>query len=87
MNGLSFQAGTLAVTMAFGSLVGTSVLAEQLNLPPRATNAPGGAELIQRLAPLSLAARETELMTQVLAGNVPGFLRKLCPVQVTSVTA
>ena len=73
--------------MAFGSLVGTSVLAEQLNLPPRATNAPGGAELIQRLAPLSLAARETELMTQVLAGNVPGFLRKLCPVQVTSVTA
>src|SRR5262249_18783676 len=51
------------------------------------TNAPTGTELIQRITPLDLAAREIEIVKQVLAGNIPGFLRRLCPIDVTKTVA
>ncbi|HWI59118.1 MAG TPA: hypothetical protein VNZ22_17965, partial [Bacillota bacterium] len=69
-----------------GAWIGWSapVFGQRLALPERAPNAPGGTELIQRLAPLNLADREKEIYAQVLSGNVPEFLRNLCSIQVTN---
>lgn len=65
--------------------LGSVANAQDLPLPPRPQDAPGGSELVQRLTPLELAAREEEVLRQVAAGNIPDFLRRLCPVTVTSV--
>jgi len=56
-------------------------------MPPRATNAPSGTEMIQRLVPLSLFDRESEIFFQITSGNVPNFLRRLCAVTITNVFA
>lgn len=62
-----------------------SAFAQTLALPPRATNAPGGDALAQTFVPLDLRQRDQAIASQVLAGNVPDFLRRLCPVTVTNV--
>ena len=58
--------------------------AQSLQLPPRATNAPGGLAFARQLEPLDFTARETAVSSAVLAGNIPGFLRHFCPVSVTN---
>jgi hypothetical protein len=60
-------------------------LGQVLDLPERSPNAPGASELIRRVEDLDLATRESEIISQVLSGNVPNFLRKLCPIQITNV--
>ncbi len=50
-----------------------------LDLPPRADNAPGGAQFAREIAGLNLAERETAIVKAFLAGNVPSFSRKLRP--------
>lgn len=65
---------------------GSATLGQTLNLPPRPGDAPAGSELITRLTPLSLEAREQEILSQVASGNVPDFLRRLCPVTITNLT-
>ncbi len=66
-------------------LVIDPVHAQTLSLPPRPANAPTGSEFVRAVTPLDLAAREQEIYAQVMAGNVPDFLRKLCPVVVSNV--
>jgi len=61
--------------------------AASLSLPPRPAGAPGGVELVRRWRSLDLPAREREAAAQILAGNVPGFLRQFRPVTLTNVTA
>jgi hypothetical protein len=56
-----------------------------LPLPDRPADAPSGTRFAEQTASLSLAEREQQACTQVLAGNVPPFLRRLCQVQVTNV--
>jgi len=56
-----------------------------LSLPERATNALSASQIIERVAPLAWEEREKELLAQVASGNVPSFLRKLCPVSITNV--
>jgi hypothetical protein len=63
----------------------SSLAAQTLDLPARPANAPGGLEFIGRITALDLRSREQELFAQIISGNVPGFLRNLCPVQVTNV--
>ena len=63
-------------------LLCTSLHAQTLNLPPRPAGAPTGTEFARRITPLDLAERESEILAQVASGNVPNFLRKLCPVPV-----
>ncbi len=58
---------------------------QTLPLPARATDAPTGSQFIQEIQSLPLAEREREILTQILAGNVPPFLRRLCAVSVTNV--
>jgi hypothetical protein len=69
-----------AFCLAF-SICAASLPAQTLPLPPRPANALTGAQFAARIAPLELAEREREIFTQIMAGNVPGWLRKLCPVQ------
>ncbi|TVQ74051.1 MAG: hypothetical protein EA363_02275, partial [Balneolaceae bacterium] len=61
----------------------TTLCAQQLNLPPRPVDAPTGSEFKEQVRNLALAAREEAIFEQVMAGNVPGFLRELAPVTVT----
>jgi hypothetical protein len=62
-----------------------SANAQTLQLPPRPPNAPNGTTFIEKIALLDLQQREIEIFTQVTSGNIPNFLRKLCPVRVTNI--
>ena len=64
--------------------IGQSVSAQSLELPPRPTAAPKGAEFARSITGLSLAEREQKVLEAVRSGNVPLFLRKLAPVTVES---
>ena len=73
-----------------GSATGVALLAltawaQVLDLPPRAPNALSGSEFARRVAMLDLGERDREVYAQVMAGNVPDFLRRLCPVPARSV--
>lgn len=57
---------------------------QTLSLPPRPPGAPSGSALLERLTPLSTEERERQILAQVAAGNVPDFLRRLCPVSWTN---
>lgn len=62
-----------------------SAFSQTLYLPPRDPTAPAGKVFAQAISPLGFAEREQEIYSQVMAGNVPEFLRRLCPVTVTNV--
>ena len=66
-------------------LVHAFASAQSLPLPARATNALDGTDIIQRLAPLDLPQREQEIISQIISGNVPNFLRRLCPIHVSNI--
>ena len=53
-------------------------------IPARAASAPGGREFARRVQALSGLARDTIVRAELLSGNVPGFLRHLVPVRVSS---
>ena len=59
--------------------------AQELPLPPRDTNAPAGVAFARQIAALDLAPRNQAIAAEFLAGNVPAFFRKFCPVTVTNV--
>src|SRR5262249_38117116 len=58
------------------------VAAQTLDLPTRPATAPTGSALARSLVDLSLEDRERRVQAEVLAGNVPAFLRKLVPITV-----
>jgi hypothetical protein len=60
---------------------------QTLSLPLRAADAPGGSNFIQRVKSISPVQYDQEVLTQILAGNVPPFLRRLCPVTITNLAA
>jgi len=62
-----------------------SILAQELPLPARPTNAPDGDAFVQKITGLDLATRDRLIAGEFLAGNAPDFLRKFCPVNVTNV--
>jgi len=78
------QAGLLVFGGGIASNL-ESATAQTLNLPPRSTNALTGKQCIQRVTTLNRAEREKQIIDQILAGNVPDFLHRLCSVQVTNV--
>ena len=61
-------------------LVVQGAVAQTLRLPPRAPDALSRDEIIQRITPLSRQAREDTLFAQIMAGNIPDFMRTLVPV-------
>ena len=79
--------GCGAWSLGLGALLlCASLPAQTLDLPPRPASALSGTEFAKRITPLDPTEREKEIVTQVTSGNVPNFLRKLCPVPATSVT-
>jgi hypothetical protein len=73
------------LVFAISLVFGFSGFCETLRLPERTTNAVSGSEFVKRITGLDFAQRERELFTQIASGNVPAFLRRLCPVEVTNV--
>lgn len=65
-------------------LAGASGMSQTLPLPERPGNAPTGSDFAGRIESLALPEREQEILEQVLAGNVPNFLRRLAAVTVTN---
>ncbi len=63
-------------------LIGTPeiILAQTLPLPSRATDALSGSEIKSQIENLSVEDREEEIFNQILAGNIPDFLRDLVPI-------
>ncbi len=75
------MAKRLRITLvALGALAATSLTGAQLNLPPRAPGALTGSQFITLTSRLSLTDRENWIHSQVLAGNIPDFLRNLTPI-------
>ncbi len=74
----------IAIGTLGAMLLCASLPAQILNLPPRPAGAPTGTEFARRITPLDLAEREKEVVAQISSGNVPNFLRKLCPVPASS---
>jgi len=58
--------------------------AQSLNLPPRPAGAPNGTQFTQLITALSRDERETRILSEVLRGNVPDFLRTLVPIHVSN---
>jgi hypothetical protein len=52
-------------------------------IPGRTADAPTGSQFAASVAQLDKERREQAILTQLLKGNVPGFLRKLIPVHLT----
>lgn len=58
-----------------------------LALPERETNAASGSAFAAQVWGLSFQDRESQIRREITAGNIPSFLRGLCPVTVTNVSA
>ncbi len=56
-------------------------------IPPRPGNALTGSEFIQAVANLPRAEREAAIRRELLAGNIPSFLRALRTIEVTDTAA
>jgi pimeloyl-ACP methyl ester carboxylesterase len=59
---------------------------QSLPWPERAADAPDGSRFEQRVKDLPPARYDQEVCAQILAGNVPHFLRPLCPVTITNLS-
>jgi hypothetical protein len=63
-------------------------VAQTLDLPPRATNAPGGKDFIQTIRDLPGppdGQREKLIFAEISAGNVPAWMRKLALISTNAV--
>ncbi|MCC2665672.1 MAG: hypothetical protein K0S35_3594, partial [Geminicoccaceae bacterium] len=49
-------------------------------IPPRPSHAASASDFVQRTSGLSEAARDTAVAAELMAGNLPAFLRELRPV-------
>ncbi len=58
-------------------------LTATLNVPERPSTAVGGKEFAASVSGLPLEAREQQMYAALTSGNIPRFLRKLCPVQIS----
>jgi len=78
---------SVIIPLALGLLALPLPAAEQLSLSSRPPDALTGSALAANLASLDLNSREAEVLRQASLGNVPRFLRSLCPVSITNSVA
>jgi hypothetical protein len=78
--------GQRMIFVGHALVLGSSVCAQSLDLPPRQLAAPGGAAFSRSIADLPLERREEKILAEVMAGNVPPFLRKFVPMSVSAGT-
>jgi hypothetical protein len=53
-------------------------------IPPRPAGAPTGTQLAAEIAGLPRVDREARILSEITAGNVPGFLREFVPINVSA---
>jgi hypothetical protein len=58
--------------------------AQTLQLPPRPPGALTGSQFTEKITSLDLPQREKEILAQIISGDVPNFIRKLCPISITN---
>ena len=77
---------TLAMAAPAGAQAADNGCAKPLSqdIPKRSAKAPSGSSLMNKLMKTSGTARDDAIATEVLSGNVPGFLRDLTPVTIWS---
>lgn len=73
--------------LLFVLLFSFPLFSQTLNLPPRQTSSPNGTQIISILTPLSLTAREDTIFSQIISGNVPGFMRNMVLVKDTELVS
>ena len=74
-------------TVVLCAIIASSLAgAQTLPLPERPPAAVNGSKFVEEIRSLPTSQREQMVLDQVLTGNVPGFLRHLCPVTVTNVS-
>jgi hypothetical protein len=73
-----------SIALACVMLLSPPLREATLDLPPRSPAAPKGSEFARSIAALPLRERENKILAEVLAGNVPSFLRRLVPVTVAA---
>jgi len=85
--GLWFKSRMRPCSAWFLCAICASLLAQgqSLPLPEPAADAPAGSQFVQSVKALPSAQYDQEVCNQILAGNVPHFLRRLCPVTITNV--
>lgn len=71
---------SLLCTIALGACAAVPGTPPRLDLPPRATTAATGTQLLPALRGLSLPDRETIVWRELVSGNVPTCLRELVPI-------
>lgn len=62
-----------------------NLLSQTLELPQRSISAVTGSQFVETIKALDLQPREEKIFSEITKGNVPEFLRKLCPVTVTNI--
>jgi len=72
----------VAVGLLLSLALPTGAQAQRLGLPPRPPDAPVASDFARSVEGLDLEVRDERIVSEVLAGNVPEWLRKLRPVRV-----
>ncbi|MEO5804638.1 MAG: hypothetical protein ABIR24_14020 [Verrucomicrobiota bacterium] len=74
------------VIALFGNLLlSNALLSQTIELPPRPASGMTGLKFVEAIVFLDLQPREEKVFSEITNGNIPEFLRKLCPVTVTNI--
>jgi hypothetical protein len=79
---ISFLHTAVLYVAVLGVGCGSNTRTHTLDLPPRASDAPSGSEIAEAIRNLDIEMREAFLFDEIARGNVPGWIRKLKPVNV-----
>jgi hypothetical protein len=79
-------AALVAVTVAPASARNICESGLSYDIPDRSRRAPGGSAVMASVQNLSGAARDAVIVREVLAGNMPSFMRELTPVTFSGTT-
>ena len=83
---LSLLLALSKITFVAALFSATAAQSQSLAVPARPADSVPGRQIATHISSLPVAEREVELSRQILAGNVPPFLRHLCPVSVTNIS-
>lgn len=67
--------------VALGGVVAVPGAAQSWDLPARAVGAPGGRSVMEAVRDLERVEREDRIVREILAGNVPSWLREMTEVE------
>jgi hypothetical protein len=76
-----------SLTLLCSFYIAFQAASQTIAFPSRPTNAPTGSEFLSHYELARLPEREAAARSLISSGDVPGFLRQLCPVEVTNVVA